>query len=295
MGAADVVPGVSGGTIAFITGIYEELIHSIKNINFNLLSVWRKQGFWAFYKEANLGFLLPLFIGIALSILSLAKLVTFVLAEYPILTWAFFFGLILASAVYIAKQINKWALVEIVLLVIGTAIAYYISTITPSDGNGSIWYAVLSGAIAICAMILPGISGSLILLLLGMYLPIVTAIADRDFGVILPVAVGAIFGIIAFSHVLSFLFKKYKNQTLAILTGFMLGALNKVWPWKKVLSTYVDSHGDVQPLLEKSVSPTTYQSLLGVDPQLLFASLMAILGFLLVFVIENFAKVGKDD
>ncbi|MBX2845557.1 MAG: DUF368 domain-containing protein [Saprospiraceae bacterium] len=281
MGAADVVPGVSGGTIALITGIYEELINSIKNIQPNLITTWRKEGFSAFWKAINGPFLVSLFLGIGISLFSLAKLITYLLSNFPILVWAFFFGLILASAIYVGKQVKKWNVVSWLLLLLGAAVAYWITTISPAQGNNNIAYLFMSGAIAICAMILPGISGSLIALLLGVYVPVVKAVESLDIKGILPFAFGAVVGLLLFSHVLSWLFKRYYSPTLALLTGFMIGALNKVWPWKETVKTYIDRHGEEQPLLETNIAPTD---------QLLPAVGLAILGFVLVFFLERVAK-----
>jgi len=289
MGAADVVPGVSGGTIAFITGIYEELILAIKNLDFSKLTLLRKEGLAAFWKEINGSFLLSLVLGIGVSILSLAKLLTYFLENHSILLFAFFFGLIVASAVYIGKQITTWNAWHIVALVVSAGVAYYLTLITPAGGSSSWLYLFLCGAIAICAMILPGISGAFILLLLGQYNAIIEALKSFNFGIIVPVGLGAIVGILTFSRILAWFFNHYKTITLASLTGFVLGALNKVWPWKEVLETYTDSHGDEQPLVEQSVLPSTFTDLTG-EPNLLLPSiLLAITGFTIVFILERIA------
>lgn len=290
MGAADVVPGVSGGTIALLTGIYEELLLTIKNIDFGKLKLLRKEGFSTFWKEINGNFLLSLFLGIAVSILTFAKVITYLLEHHPILVWAFFFGLVLASAIYIGKQIKQWDWKHILLLIIGAAFAYYITILTPATGSESKFYLFFCGAIAICAMILPGISGSLILLILGAYLPIFTAIKEFDFLTILPVALGAITGLAIFSRILTWLFNNFKTMTLALLTGFVFGALNKVWPWKHVLETYTDRHGEIQPLVEKSISPFRFTEITNEPSQLLPAIALAIVGFVIVFLLERIAE-----
>ncbi len=287
MGAADVVPGVSGGTIAFITGIYEELINSIRSVNGKAVQILIKKGIPSFWKHINGWFLLSLLVGIAISIFSLARLITFLLSNYPILVWAFFFGLILASAIFIATQIKRWNVLCAVVLLAGAVAAYFITTITPANGNASVWYIVLSGAIAICAMILPGISGSFILLLLGMYSIVVGAVGELNLKILLPFIGGAIIGLLAFSNILGYLFKHFKDITLALLTGFMIGALNKVWPWKQVLSTYTDSHGEIQPLTEKSILPAQWTELNQAPSQLLMALLFFILGCFVVFGLEK--------
>lgn len=284
MGAADVVPGVSGGTIAFISGIYEELISSINNINISLLKTLQKEGFKAFWKQLNGNFLLALFIGIFISLFSLATLVSWLLEHQPVLLWSFFFGLVTASIFLVGKEIKKWRVVTILMLVFGAAIAYYITTLPPTENTESLPFLFLSGALAVCAMILPGISGAFILVLLGSYKTILDAVHQRDITIVATVAVGAIFGLLSFARLLKWMFNHYKNLTLALLTGFILGSLNKIWPWKKVLETKTFDD-KVIPVLEKNVLPTAYES----DPQLVWAILLAIIGFSLIFILEKVA------
>ena len=237
MGAADVVPGVSGGTIAFISGIYEELIDSINNINLGALNVLRKEGVKAFWNHVNGTFFLFLFAGIIISIVSLAKVVTYFLEVHPVLIWSFFFGLIIASVVLIGKTIKKWSPGVIVTLLIGAGIAFYISSIESVASVEAKWYILLSGALAICAMILPGISGSFILVLLGTYHIVLDAIKSKDLMTIGLFAVGCLVGLLTFARVLKYLFKNFKELTVALLTGFMIGSLYKVWPWKNEIGT----------------------------------------------------------
>jgi len=285
MGAADVVPGVSGGTIAFITGIYEELINSIKSINhvsLRLLFTLQLAGFW---KAINGNFLLAVVTGIGISVLSLARLLKYILENHPELIWSFFFGLIVASAIYVAKQIKSWNVTTIFSIILGIAIAWIITEITPAETTDAYWFIFVSGAIAICAMILPGISGSFILLLMGKYEYIINAISTFKIEVIIVFLAGAALGIISFSNVLAWLLRKYHNQTIALLSGFMIGSLNKVWPWKNTIETFVDRHGEVKPLLQKNVLPAIYEG----DPHLIQAIVLAIIGFILIFVIERMA------
>ncbi|MBA6156442.1 DUF368 domain-containing protein [Tenacibaculum sp. S7007] len=286
MGAADVVPGVSGGTIAFISGIYEELLGSISNINLDLFKTLKKDGFKAAWKQLNGNFLASLFVGIFISIVSLAKMIKWLLEYKPILLWAFFFGLVLASIIYIVKQVKEWSVLSIGIGVL-TAVLGYLITVIPSVNTQEVSYLflVFSGAIASCAMILPGISGSYILLLIGIYPLVMTAISDRDVKVISAIAVGVIIGLTTFSKLLKWLFTNYKNEMLIALTGLMIGSLNKVWPWKSVISTYTDRHGVVKPLLEKSILPQNFNG----DSQLLYASLLAIVGFSLILLLEKLA------
>lgn len=289
MGAADVVPGVSGGTIAFISGIYEELITSIGNINLSILTTLRQEGFKPAWKQLNGNFLLALFIGIGMSVLSLAKLMGWLLEHKPIFLWSFFFGLVVASIFFVGKQITKWNLGTISLFILGAVVAYYISSLPVMGTNESIWFLFLAGALAICAMILPGISGAFILVLLGAYQPVLEALNNRDLKTIGVIGLGAIIGLLSFSKLLKWLFANYKNLTLATLTGFILGSLNKIWPWKVTLSTRVNSKGEEVPLLQESISPFSYQE----NPQMAWAAALAILGFLTIFLLERLAVNQK--
>jgi putative membrane protein len=290
MGAADVIPGVSGGTIAFITGIYEELINSIKSVNLSALKLLFTGKFAEFWKAINGTFLLSLITGIAISILSLAKGLKYLLDHYPILVWSFFFGLVVASTLYVARTIPKWKFGTVASGIAGIIIAYYITVITPAEANTTTWFIFLSGAIAICAMILPGISGSFILVLLGMYKFILEAVGNFELAVIFTFLAGAAIGIISFSNVLSWLLRKYHNLTIALLAGFMVGSLNKVWPWKKVVETFTDRHGEIKPLIEENILPGTYEQITGNQSFLIGAIALALFGFILIFVIENIAN-----
>jgi len=285
MGAADVVPGVSGGTIAFISGIYEELITSINNINLSVFKTLKRDGFKAFWTQLNGPFLLALFTGIAISVLSLAKGISWLLIHQPILLWSFFFGLVLASIFFVGKSIEKWNLAAVLFFILGALLAYYITTLPPAENTESLPFLFFSGALAICAMILPGISGAFILVLLGSYQIILEAVHERDFKIVVTVGFGAIFGLLSFARVLKWLFNSYKNITLAVLTGFILGSLPKIWPWKKVLETKI--FGDkIITIKEQSISPFAFEG----DNQLLFAILLALVGFSLIFILEKSAS-----
>ena len=290
MGAADVVPGVSGGTIAFITGIYEELVHSIKNINYRTISTLWKEGLPAFWKAVNGNFLLVLVGGILISVLTLARIIEYLLVNHPILIWSFFFGLIIGSAIFVARSIEKWNIGTFISLLAGIAIAWIITSFTPAETTEAYWFIFLSGALAICAMILPGISGSFILLLLGKYQFILSALNEGRISIIAVLLTGALTGIIAFSHLLSWLLEKFHHLTIALLAGFMIGSLNKIWPWKVTVETYIDSHGEIQPLLQDNVLPGRFISETGADPKILWAVLLALAGFLLIFMFEGISK-----
>ena len=290
MGAADVVPGVSGGTIAFITGIYEELVHSIKNINFRTISTLWKEGLPAFWKAVNGNFLLSLVGGILISVLTLARIIEYLLVNHPILIWSFFFGLIIGSAIFVSRSIEKWNIGTFISLLAGIAIAWIITSFTPAETTEAYWFIFLSGALAICAMILPGISGSFILLLLGKYQFILSALNEGRISIIAVLLTGALTGIIAFSHLLSWLLEKFHHLTIALLAGFMIGSLNKIWPWKVTVETYIDSHGEIKPLLQDNVLPGRFISETGADPQILWAVLLALAGFLIIFLFEGISK-----
>ena len=290
MGAADAVPGVSGGTIAFISGIYEELINTISGVNLSLLTTLRKDGFFAFWKQLNGSFILALLCGIIISFVSFMRLAKYLLENHPILIWSFFFGLIIASIYFVAKQITKWNLATIIAIGFGAIVAYYITTIPASNVNESSYFLFFAGALAICAMILPGISGSFILVILGAYKTLSDAIHDFDFKKLALFVGGAIVGLLSFSHVLKWLFKKYHNLTLAILTGFILGSLNKVWPWKKVLSLRENSDGIQVPFLEESVSPFSFDG----ENKIILAISFMIIGFLTIFLLEKFGSKTND-
>ncbi|WP_228235482.1 DUF368 domain-containing protein [Allomuricauda sp. M10] len=285
MGAADVVPGVSGGTIAFISGIYEELITSINSIDFSLITVLRKEGIKAAWNKINGNFLISLFLGIFISVLSLAKFLSWLLENEPVLLWSFFFGLVLASIIFVGKEITKWNLGTVSVFIIGALLAYFITELPVGDNSDSLPYLFMSGALAICAMILPGISGAFILVLLGSYKTILDAVHERDIKIVATVALGAIFGLLSFSRLLKWMFNHYKNITLALLTGFILGSLNKIWPWKKVLETKV--FGDkVIVVDDMNVWPSAFEG----DSKLMLAIILAIIGFSLIFILEKAAS-----
>jgi putative membrane protein len=235
MGAADVIPGVSGGTIAFLTGIYSELISSIKSVDLSALKLLLSGKLGQFWKKINGNFLFSVIIGICISFLSLAKLMTYLMVHHPIPLWSFFFGLIISSAVYILIEIKKWSFSYIISLIVGIAIGAVICLLSPTETPTNLWFIFLCGAIAICAMILPGISGSFILLLLGKYHFMLEAITEFKLKYIIVFILGAAIGIISFSHFLSWLLNKYYNSTICLLAGIMIGSLLKVWPWQTVI------------------------------------------------------------
>ena len=281
MGAADVVPGVSGGTIAFIVGIYDELINSIKSINLHagrLLCKGRLREFW---KTINGNFLFFLLLGIGISVFSLAKLITYLLETEPVLVWSFFFGLVLASTWFVSKDIKEWNWKTVSGFLVGAVVAFYITVATPTETPTHLLFIFCCGVIAICAMILPGISGSFILVLLGKYFYIMEAVKTLDLVVLGVFAVGCFLGITSFSHVLSYALRRFRNVTLAVLSGFMLGSLNKVWPWKAQVKELVEGQTIV---VEQNVLP---------GESLTEGVVLMLTGFILVYVLEKIsAKKG---
>jgi len=317
MGAADAVPGVSGGTIALISGIYEELISTISNVNFTLIKTLRTKGFLAFWKQLNGSFLLALLIGVFTSFVSFMRIAKYLIEQHPILIWSFFFGLIIASIFFVGKQITKWSPASYITLILGAIAAYFITTLPSLASNTNPWFLFIAGAIAICAMILPGISGSFILVILGAYKTLSDAIHDWDIKRIGIFAFGAVVGLLSFSRVLKWLFKHYQNLTLALLTGFIIGSLNKIWPWKKTITILNETNGKLIPfssisdlgtlsvyqqqvnnfetykiVTEESISPFIYSSINNhvVTSQLNLAIALIIGGFLTIFILE---KIGS--
>lgn len=300
MGAADVVPGVSGGTIAFISGIYEELIETIHKIDLGFFKIWRKEGFKVAWKHYNLSFLLALFSGVFISILSLAKVITTLLETFPIMVWSFFFGLVVASIVYVGQQITKWRVSMVLALIVASILSYLITIAEPIGTADSTWFLFFAGFIAIIAMILPGISGAFILLLLGAYTSVIgiitqlasgittldTSILFEALGKLLIFGAGAIVGLKSFSKVLNWMFKHHKNLILAVLIGFMVGALNKIWPWKEVLEYRLNHAGEQVPFLENSILPQNFDG----NPNILYAVIFGIIGFLTIFLLEKLAS-----
>ncbi|GJM28626.1 MAG: DUF368 domain-containing protein [Cyclobacteriaceae bacterium] len=288
MGGADIIPGVSGGTIAFITGIYEELITSIKSIDLEAMRLVLSGNFAGFWKKINGKFLLVLLSGILLSLISLARLVTGLMDTHPIQLWSFFFGLIIISALVVCRDIRVWRSNVVSGIILGCLIAFFITTVAPAETPNSVLAIFLSGAIAICAMILPGISGSFILIILGKYVFIISALTSFDLGTIVIFALGCVVGLLTFSRIISWLFKKYHDLAIAVLAGFMIGSLNKVWPWKETITTFIDRHGEVRPVLQENIMPYTYQAL-GNEPYFWQALLFFVLGVGLVVFLEKLA------
>lgn len=289
MGAADVVPGVSGGTIAFITGIYETLLDSIKSFDTEALQFALKFNIRALWAHINGTFLVALLAGIATSVLSLAKLITYLMEHQPVPLWSFFCGLIIISTYLVLKEIKERNLLPAASLLVSAIASYLITTLTPASTPDAYWFIFLSGAIAICAMILPGISGSFLLLIMGKYEFILDSIKEINLPVIIVFAAGCAFGLLSFSRLVSWLLKHYHDITVAALAGFMIGSINKIWPWKQVLEYRINSKGQQKPFITENLSPQNFSTITGEDPQLLLAIVFFLLGIILVFSVDKVA------
>lgn len=290
MGAADVVPGVSGGTIAFITGIYNELLHSLKNIGPEALMVLFKQGIPAFWRHINGSFLVCVFVGILISIKTFAEIISFCLESYPLIVWGFFSGLIVSSVILLLKKHTEWRAKDYIFCMFGALIVFGISMATPAQVPGTPLMLFLGGFIAICAMILPGISGSFLLLLMGLYPVFLQAINNLDFLALGCFAGGCAAGLLVFSRFLSWLLDRFYQATIAVLVGFLIGSLNVTWPWKQVLQMVVDRHGEVVPLVQRNVFPWTFEKITATDSHLLFVIVFACVGIILVLLVEFIAN-----
>lgn len=294
MGGADVIPGVSGGTIAFISGIYEELLESIQSIDVPAARLLLQFKIAAFWKKINGNFLISVLAGMATSLLSLAKLMTYLLEHHPIQIWSFFFGLILVSAPLIFRDIKERSVSTFVYFAIGTAVAYAITILSPTETPDYYWFIFLCGAIAICAMILPGISGAFILLLIGKYEYMITALIEFNIPIIIIFVSGCLVGILSFSRLLNYILKHYRYPALSVLAGFMIGSLNKVWPWKEVVAFRVDHDGNQVAAFDRSIMPWDYYAKTGNDPLIFQALLFVALGVLLIVAIEKTAAALKS-
>lgn len=293
VGVANIIPGVSGGTIALITGIFERLINAIKSFDITAAKLFFTGKWKAFAEKTDFYFLLTLFVGIALAIIALARVFDYLFRDYPVYIWSYFFGLVLASIYFVAKTIDRWNFVVILMFVLGTAFAVFVSLINPAAENSNFWYLFLCGIVAICSMILPGLSGSFVLILMGNYqLVAIQAINNHELSILIPVALGAIIGLIAFSHLLSWVFKKYKNPTIAVLTGFILGSLNVLWPWKTAeylknsAGELVIKHGHKIVARYASILPPHYDKIFWI------AVVIMVLGILSITILELLA--GKE-
>lgn len=291
MGAANVIPGVSGGTIALITGIFERLINAIKSFNLTALKLLMKGKIKELIEYVDFYFLVAVFAGMVASLVSLARLLDYLFINYPVFVWAFFFGLILASVYYVGKTVKKWKPSVVITFVVGAAIAVIITTLNHATENDSFYYLVLCGVVAICSMILPGLSGSFILILMGNYqLVMLDAVNNADIGILIPVIIGAIGGLIAFSHVLSWVYKKFKDQTISTLTGFILGSLSVLWPWQQDIYLKDELGEFILKNDEKIVAGTTKYLPESFNSEVFIALTLVVIGFISISLIEKFAS-----
>ena len=278
MGAANVIPGVSGGTVAFITGIYERLINALKSIDLEAIKLFFTGRFREFAEKTDLSFLIVLFLGVFVSIISLAKLLEIAYEQYETLTLSFFFGLIIASVLAVSKQIGKVTLSVVVSFIIGTAIAVGIAFLPPAQPNDSFIYLILCGVVAVCSMILPGLSGSYVLLLMGNYVLVLRAISSLEIKILLPIAIGCIVGLVVLARILSYLFSRFKDETISVLSGFVTGSLLIIWPWKEAITELFAGK-------EKEIGYVW--KLPDLDLQFLYSLVLIVIGFFLVFWMER--------
>jgi putative membrane protein len=292
MGAANVIPGVSGGTMALITGIFERLIDAIKSFNMHAVKLLFRFEIKEFARYIDLYFLVAVFGGIAIAIISLARLFAYLFANFPVYIWAYFFGLVLASVYFVGKTVNSWKTNVVITFIIGTIVAVIISVMNPARENSGLLYLMLCGVVAICSMILPGLSGSFVLILMGNYqLVMIDAVNDRNLGILIPVGVGAVVGLLAFSHILSWVFKRYRDQTISLLTGFILGSLSVLWPWQKLIYMK-DAAGEIilkkgEPIVMKyeRILPEAFNS------EVLYAILIVLAGVVSIWAIEKASEI----
>jgi putative membrane protein len=291
MGAANVIPGVSGGTIALITGVLERLVNAVKSFDIKAIRLLLSGRLKEFGRHTDFVFLLAIGLGILIALFSLARILDFLFRNYPVFIWSYFFGLIMASVYFVGKTVERWNILVIVSFMLGTGAAVIISFLNPLEGNENFFYLILCGAVGVCSMVLPGLSGSFILILMGNYhLVFIEAINELRIDILFPVAIGIVAGIIGFSHLLSWVFKKFRNQTIALLTGFILGSLLIIWPWKEAIyalapsgETLIRNNDPViaryQPILPESFSS-----------EVLIAIFVMLLGIASIWLIESAAK-----
>jgi putative membrane protein len=283
MGAANVIPGVSGGTMALILGIYEELINAIRSINLKFLRLITLFKIRDALTSVSWTFLLPVGLGILLATFSLAEALSWLLDSYPVIVWSFFFGLILSSVFAVSRVVKKWRITTFIAIALGAITAYFLFGLIPVSTPDAPWFIFASGFIAICAMILPGISGAYILVLLGKYQYILEALNNKDFETLLILIAGAMVGLISFVQIIGWLLKRCHDLTMAILIGLMLGSLRKIWPWKETLTTFIDSQGKEIPALQINILPPSFNSEVGL------ALLLMLVGILVVLSLDLWA------
>ena len=288
MGAANVIPGVSGGTIALVTGIYEDLISSVKSFNLTAVKLLFSGKIKQFSKHVNLNFLIAVFFGIAISIISLAKLLEYLFHLNELLVWSFFFGLIVASIIFVGRLVEKWNVISISTLLLGISIAVGIAFLKPSDENTELWYLCLCGVVAVASMVLPGLSGSYVLILMGNYkIIMLTSVSNpiENLHILIPVIVGAILGFLILSHGISFVLKRFYDATISLLTGFVIGSLFVIWPWKTPAETIIGKGGELKVVSYDWLLPNF------LEIENVYAISLIICGFIAVWGVE---KIGSS-
>ena len=284
MGAANVIPGVSGGTMALILGIYEELINAIRSINLKFVRLITILNIKEALSTVSWPFLVPVGLGVLLATFSLAEALSWLLDRYPVIVWSFFFGLIVSSVITVSRVIKQWRISTIVAIVVGTIIAYGFFGVIPVSTPNAPWFIFGSGFIAICAMILPGISGAYVLVLLGKYHYILEALNNKDFFTLFIIGAGSLVGLISFAQILGWLLKRYHDLIMAILIGLMCGSLRKIWPWKETVTTFIDSHGKEIPSLQSNIIPSSFTS------EVVYALLFMLIGILVVWGLDLWVR-----
>lgn len=287
MGAADVIPGVSGGTAALLTGIYNEFISSLQAIDRKALQLLRERQFEAFWTKINGNFLLVIFAGVITSIITAARGMVYLYTRHPVLTSAFFFGLISISITLMLREIKKWNGGTVLAFVVGTAATYGLTFLPPIHTPDALWIAFFAGALAVCGMVLPGISGAFVLLILGKYKYLTGAIATFNIPMLLIFSLGCVAGLLGFSRILGWIVDNYHGVTVALLAGFMMGSLNKLWPWRQIMEFVTNSKGQQVPVWDKSVLPWQYLATTGKDPQVFQAILAMAIGVFIMVVVEK--------
>ena len=295
MGAAEVVPGVSGGTIAFVSGFYERLVNGIARLTpFSLLEL-PKIGFASWWKKYDLGFLFVLFGAMLVSILILARGVSYLLAEHPVGIWSFFFGLVLSSIFVVGRRLLPLSVESGLAFVVGVAVGMVVVRIIPFEAEISGFTLFAGGCIAVCAWILPGLSGSFLLLVLGLYQTVIAAIKNFELLTLGYLGLGCVVGLMCFSRILTVLLARFYDVTVALLVGFMLGSLTKIWPWKHTTSYQIKHDGGQIPVVQEPVLPGAYEQLTGGDPEVVLALAALVTGVFVIFLMDRFAFLKESN
>jgi putative membrane protein len=294
MGVAEIVPGTSGGTIAFISGIYERLVNSLQRFTPSLILRLRKEGIKGVWVYTDATFLLILFVGMAVSIIVFANSIGYLLYNEPVALWSFFFGMVMASCWVVSKDISRTQFQSYIFLIVGVLIGLVVTHIAPLEISPTPAALFFGGMFAVCAWILPGLSGSFILLIFGLYAFVVEAIKSFDVVSLVTLGAGCVIGLVSFSQVLSVLFSRYRNGTLAVLTGFMMGSLAKLWPWKNTLSYHLKSDGTQIPIIQEPVLPQTYELIMNEQANLMLAVGVALSGIVLVVLLDWVATRSEN-